>query len=68
MPERYDRCLCSGRSFDEIVREAKRLNTTSIKRLKRELDMGTYCSACTPFVKEALKTGQTVFTEDPMRV
>jgi len=68
MPEQFDRCLCSGRSFDEIVREAKRMKTTSIKRLKRELDMGLYCSACTPFVKEALQTGQTVFEQDPMQV
>lgn len=67
MAEQYDRCLCSGRSFEQIVREARRLNTTSIKRLRRELGMGAYCSACAPFVREALKTGQTVFTEDPGR-
>ena len=38
-----DRCRCSGRTFDEIRQVADRLNTTSIKRLKRELNMGAYC-------------------------
>ncbi len=66
MSQEYDRCLCSGLTFEEIRQEAERMNTTSIKKLKRELEMGVYCSACVPFLKEMFKTGQTVFTEDPI--
>lgn len=65
MPEQFDRCLCSGLTFAEIRREAQRMRTTSLKRIKRELDMGAYCSACAPFVKEALRSGQTVFEREP---
>lgn len=65
MPEPVNRCQCSGLTFAEIQAEAKRLNTTSLKKLKRCLDMGPYCSACAPYVREMLRTGQTEFTHDP---
>lgn len=63
-PQTYERCECSGLTFAEIRREAKRMNTTSIKRLRRELGMGAYCSACADYVQKAIATGQTVFTDD----
>jgi bacterioferritin-associated ferredoxin len=56
-----DRCRCSGQTFDEIRQVADRLDTTSIKRLKRELNMGAYCSACRPFLVEMFRSGQTRF-------
>ncbi|MCG8620179.1 MAG: (2Fe-2S)-binding protein [Desulfobacterales bacterium] len=63
MAEKFDRCRCSGLKFTQINDHAQALHTTSIKRLKRELEMGMYCSACVPYLKEMFKTGQTVFTE-----
>ncbi len=63
-PRVYDRCLCSGLTFAQIGEHARRRNTTSIKKLKRELDMGLYCSACVPYLREMFKTGRTVFTEE----
>jgi bacterioferritin-associated ferredoxin len=62
---KVDRCLCSGLSFVEIQAAAKQMNTKSIKKLKHQLDMGPYCSACAPYVREMLKTGQTEFSHDP---
>ncbi len=62
MAEKFDRCRCSGLLFKDIKREANKMNTTSIKRLKHELDMGIYCSACAPYLKEMFKTGRTSFS------
>jgi len=59
----YDRCLCSGLKFSQIKQHADAAHTTSIKRLKRELDMGLYCSACVPYLRAMFDTGKTRFTE-----
>lgn len=59
-----DRCECCGLSFAAIVDHAQRRGTTSVRRLKRELGMGIFCSACRPYLETALRTGQTVF-KDP---
>ncbi len=63
MTEKLDRCQCSGLLFRDIKKKARKMNTTSIKRLKHELDMGIYCSACAPYLKEMFKTGRTSFSE-----
>lgn len=62
-PVVFDRCLCSGLKFEQIKAHAQSANTQSIKRLKRELDMGLYCSACVPYLRAMFETGQTRFTE-----
>jgi bacterioferritin-associated ferredoxin len=59
----YDRCLCSGLPFSQIKQHADQAKTTSIKRLKRELEMGMYCSACVPYLRAMFQTGKTRFTE-----
>ncbi len=51
-------------SFARIAEQARAKGTSSIRRLKRELGMGEYGSACRSFIEQALKTGQTVFTEE----
>jgi bacterioferritin-associated ferredoxin len=62
-PRVIDHCECCGLSFADIVDQARQRGTTSVRRLKRELGMGTYCSACRPYLETALETGQTVFEE-----
>lgn len=58
-----DRCVCSGMTFEQMKREAKRLNLRSVKGMRSRLPMGAYCSACAPYLREMLKTGKTKFTE-----
>ena len=59
----FDKCLCSGLMFEEIKAHAEQAKTQSIKKLKRELEMGLYCSACVPYLRAMFKTGKTRFTE-----
>ena len=61
MSEIFDRCQCSGMTFDQIKQAAQQMNIRSVKGLRNRLPMGAYCSGCAPFVREMLKTGQTVF-------
>ena len=61
MPEVVTRCRCTQLTFEQIKQHADRVGTQSIKRIKRELDMGAYCSACRPYLAEMLKTGRTRF-------
>lgn len=68
MAHKHDRCLCSGLTFKQIKAYAADADTTSIKRLKRELEMGMYCSACVPYLKEMFKTGRTSFKADEQLV
>lgn len=62
-PRQIDHCECCGLTFAQIVDQARQKQTTSVRRLKRELGMGTYCTACRPYIETALETGQTVFQE-----
>ncbi len=61
---KIDRCKCCGKSFAEIHKHAQQSRTTSMKRLRRELEMGRYCTACLPYLREMFRTGQTEFDEE----
>ncbi len=57
------RCVCTGMTFAQIKRFADRENIRSMKGLRSRLPMGAYCTACAPYIKQMLKTGQTEFDE-----
>jgi bacterioferritin-associated ferredoxin len=56
-------CVCSGLSFAQIKQHADHHNIRSIKGLRSRLGMGAYCSACAPYLKQMLRSGQTEFDE-----
>lgn len=60
----YDRCRCCGMTFAQINAYAQKHRTTSMKRLRRELKMGAYCTACLPYLREMFRTGKTEFDEE----
>jgi bacterioferritin-associated ferredoxin len=60
-PEVFTRCECSGMSFEQIKTFAAENKIKTVKGLKTRLPMGGYCSACSHYLTEMLKTGQTRF-------
>ncbi len=61
VPEEVTRCRCTGLTFEQIRRHADRAGARRIKRIKRELNMGAYCSVCRPYLAEMFRTGRTKF-------
>lgn len=59
---RIDRCVCMERSFAEAV-ELRRREGLSLEQIETRLGCGTGCGLCRPYVRRALRTGQTVFHE-----
>jgi len=57
------RCDCSGLTFAQMKRKADEMNIRSIKGLRSRLGMGYYCTACVPYLKEMLRSGQTEFDQ-----
>jgi bacterioferritin-associated ferredoxin len=59
---RVDRCVCHGVSIQDILELAKAEKLTP-QQLEDRLICGTGCGICRPYVRRALRTGQTVFTQ-----
>jgi len=57
-----DRCLCTGRTFADLVAEARR-EGWSVDELARASGASAGCGMCRPYLKRALRTGAVVFTE-----
>lgn len=60
---RIDRCVCHDVSFEELHRHATASGDGSFRDLQKTFGCGTTCGLCAPYVKQMLRTGQTVFTQ-----
>ncbi len=58
-----DRCVCHGRTFQDLHRVARDSGAASVEALQQEVAFGTRCGLCRPYVRSMLETGQTVFYE-----
>ncbi len=61
MPIRIDRCVCTDRTFADLLQQADR-ERLSLDELMFETRAGLGCTLCRPYLREAMKTGQKVFT------
>jgi bacterioferritin-associated ferredoxin len=59
---RVDRCLCTGRTFADLVEEARE-EGWSLDELARATGASASCGLCRPYLKRAMRTGEVVFTE-----
>jgi len=62
MPMRITHCVCTNRSFDSLVDEAVRDGLT-LDQLVQRTGASDGCGMCRPYLRRALDTGQTVFTQ-----
>jgi bacterioferritin-associated ferredoxin len=58
---RIDRCLCYERTFSELKAVAEEHNCSTLWDLQEHARFGRNCRLCHPYVKEMLRTGETVF-------
>ena len=58
-----DRCLCFGRTFAELADVAAATGAATVPALQEHVAFGRKCALCHPYVRRALRTGQTVFRE-----
>lgn len=63
MSIRITKCLCFDVEFSTLVRIAKKSGATTIPALQEEITFGKRCRLCHPYVKRALETGESIFTE-----
>lgn len=62
------RCICHGRSFEEVKAYATEHNLSSVEELQDHNFCSNSCQMCAPYVELVLKTGQTEFTPgEPFR-
>jgi bacterioferritin-associated ferredoxin len=59
-PVRIDRCVCTGLSFAALLRAAQS-SDWSLEQLQCHTGAGESCGMCRPYLREAMRTGQTVF-------
>ena len=57
-----DRCICMAKPFAELVAIARRDNL-DLQQLCDKTRAGNNCGLCKPYLRRALRTGQTVFHE-----
>lgn len=55
------RCVCFGKNFKELKKIADKYQISELEELQKRVKFGLNCQRCHPYVKEMLKTGQTVF-------
>lgn len=63
MPICIDRCVCFGRSFEELLQIARATGAQTLEALQEETEFGLSCRLCNPYVRRMLKTGETAFHE-----
>jgi NAD(P)H-nitrite reductase large subunit len=59
---RITHCVCTNRSFRSLIDEARRERLT-LDELVRRTGASDGCGMCKPYLREALSSGQTVFTQ-----
>lgn len=60
MKVHIDRCVCTNQSFASLLTIAREKHCDD-DELRELTDAGNHCGLCRPYVKCALRTGQTVF-------
>lgn len=58
---KVDRCICHNISFSQIKKIVEARKFSSIDELRVENICSTNCKLCDPYIREMLKTGETVF-------
>lgn len=58
---RIDRCICFGRTFADLVARAGERGITDVDALREVEPFGLNCRLCLPYMRHALRTGETVF-------
>ena len=59
---RVDRCVCTDTTLADIVALAQRERLT-LCQLEDRVGCGTGCGLCRPYLRRALRTGVTVFSQ-----
>jgi len=57
---KIDRCVCANRTLADLVGEARR-EGLDFDQLCDRSGASQGCELCKPYLREAMKTGQTVF-------
>lgn len=57
---RIDRCVCTDQTFAALLRQA-RAEGWDVDQLRRCTGAGEHCGMCRPYLRETVRTGQTVF-------
>ncbi len=57
-----DRCICTQRTFADLLALAQTENLT-LPQLVRATGASACCTMCGPYLRRACRTGQTVFTQ-----
>jgi len=57
-----DRCVCTDRTFSELVGIARR-DGLDLRGLAERVGCGTRCGWCVAYLRRALRTGETRFSE-----
>ena len=55
--------MCFGTPFAALADVAERTGARSVAELQEHVLFGQKCQLCHPYVRRALRTGQTVFGE-----
>lgn len=63
MTIRVTKCLCYDVDFALLVRLSRATGKITLEALQDEVTFGKRCRLCHPYVRRALLTGETVFTE-----
>lgn len=58
---RIDRCICYGRTFADLVNRAQEHGIENAEALQEVEPFGLNCRLCLPYMRHALRTGETVF-------
>lgn len=62
MSIRIHRCVCVNRSFADLLEQAE-AEGLGVDQLMYESGAGNGCRLCRPYLKRAIETGQTEFTQ-----
>jgi len=57
---RIDRCICTGRTFDDLLAEA-RSRGWSLPQLAEHTGATRGCGLCGPYLRRACRTGELTF-------
>ncbi|MGK7371383.1 MAG: hypothetical protein ACNS64_14320 [Candidatus Halalkalibacterium sp. M3_1C_030] len=56
------KCICHGRSFEEVKEYANQHDIQSVEELQKQKYCSCGCGLCSPYVELVLETGETEFT------
>lgn len=59
---KIDRCICTGLTFAQVLARAK-IAGWDLDAVRRELGAGANCGLCRPYLRRALATGETSFSQ-----